>query len=137
MNTITNIDQIIAAYALVGDILNEQSIDIPVFQIAHPNKNLPEEFILVKSITQYDVWSPLINGAVEICIYVKNPRLKDDQSRPNLIRLQALSSTIVPRLKGGSKNRIAFNDIRTTLVSDPEINYFYQSIVIDTVSINA
>jgi len=79
---------------------------------------------------------PISDGTVEICIYVENDNKANDQSQPNLSRISELTDIFVSGVKDASKNKIAFNDYRITLVKDSDIRYFYQSIVINTVSIN-
>ena len=145
MNTISNIDQIIATRDLckqiiadndIKDFKNPNGLNLDVYEVAYPNKNLPDEFIVVKSIAQADDGRPISDGTVEICIYVANQKMSGDQSQPNLSRIKELTGIFVPAIRNASKNKIAFNDFRTTLVSDRDIRYFYQSIVVNTVSIN-
>ena len=136
MNSINNIDQIIATRDLCKQIMSDNGLNLDVFEVVYPNKNLPDEFLVVKSIAQSDDGRPINDGTVEICIYVGNPNKGDDQSRPNLSRISELTGIFVADIKNASKNKIAFNDFRTMLVKDNDIRYFYQSIVINTVSIN-
>ena len=144
MNSITNIDQMIATRDLCKQIIADKDIKdikdpnglLSVFEAVYPNKNLPEEFLVVKSIAQSDDGRPINDGTVEICIYVANLNKNGDQSQPNLSRIKELTGIFVPAIKNASKNKIAFNDFRTMLVKDGDIRYFYQSIVVNTVSIN-
>ena len=136
MKSVTNIEQIISAREWCKDVISDNGLDLTVFEHSYDNKNLPNEFLLVKSINQTDDGRPINDGTIEICIYVANLGKGDDQSQPNLSRLNDLTNIFIPALKDASKNKIAFNDFRTTLVHDSDIRYFYQSIVINTVSIN-
>ena len=136
MNTITNIDQIIATRDLCEEIIVNNGLDLDIYEAVYPNGNLPSEFIVVKSITQSDDGRPINEGTVEICVYVHNLDKDNDQSQPNMSRLKTLSDVFVAGIKNASKNKIAFNDFRTMLVKDTDIRYFYQSIVVETVSIN-
>jgi len=137
---IDNIDLIIATRDLCKHIMVDNDINMSVFEVGYPTKktcnNLPDEFLVVKSIVQRDTGDPKSEGAVEICIYVANRTLGADQSQANLSRIKQLTGIFVSGLQDASKNRVAFNDFRTTLVRDSDIGYFYQSIVINTVSIN-
>ena len=136
MKTISNIDQIIAARELCKQIMAENGLNLDVFDVVYPNRNLPSEFLLVKSIVQSDNGRPISDGTVEICVYVGNNQKTDDQSQPNMHRLSELTGIFIAGIRDASKNKIAFNNFRTTLVRDSDIRYFYQSIVINTVSIN-
>ena len=136
MNSISNIDLIIATRDLCKEIISGSGLNLDVFEVSYPNKNLPNEFVLVKSIVQSDDGRPISNGTVEICIYVASKDLSSDHSQPNLTRIRELTGIFVPAIKDASKNKIAFNDYRTMLVKDNDIRYFYQSIVINTISIN-
>jgi hypothetical protein len=136
MNSITNIDQIIATRDLCKQIMAGNGLNLDVFEVSYPNKNLPDEFLVVKSIAQSDDGRPINDGTVETCIYVANLKKGNDQSQPNLARISELTDIFIPGIKDASKNKIAFNDFRTMLVNDSEIRYFYQSIVINTVGIN-
>ena len=133
---IHNIDQIIAARELCRQIMADTGLNLEIFEVVYPNKNLPSEFLLVKSIVQSNDGSPIGDGTVEICIYAANNNKADDQSQPNKHRLKELSDIFVPRFKNASKNKIAFNNFRMDLVRDSNIRCFYQSIVINTASIN-
>ena len=136
MGRIDNIDLIIATRDLCKHIMVDNELDMNMFEVVYPNKNLPDEFLVVKSIIQSDTGRPISSGTVEICIYVANKKQSADQSQPNLSRIRQLTGTFVAGIKDASNNRVAFNDFRTTLVRDSDIGYFYQSIVINTVSIN-
>jgi hypothetical protein len=107
-----------------------------VHPVKHPNKELPAEFVVVKSIVQSDDGRPINAGTVEVCIYVANLDKDSDRSQPDLHRIGELTEMFLSGFKDASKNRVVFNDLRMTLVSDSNIRYFYQSIVINTVSIN-
>lgn len=136
MTSIDNIDQIVAIRDFCKQIMTDGGLNLSVYDVVYPNKKLPSEFLLVKSIAQTDDGRPISDGTVEVCIYVENLKYGDDQSQPNISRLKALTNIFIPAFKDGSKNKIAFNDFRMALVNDSDIRYFYQSIVINTVSIN-
>jgi len=134
--TINNIYQIIATRELCKQIMANSGLDLTIFDVVYPNNNLPNEFLVVKSIAQSNSGRPISDGTVEICIYVGNNNKGNDATQPNLSRIKELSDVFVDGIKNASKNKIAFNDFRTMLVKDGDIRYFYQSMVINTVSIN-
>ena len=136
MKMIDNIDQVIATRELCKQIIVDNGLNMDVFDMVYPNKNLPEEFLVAKSIVQSNDGRPISSGAVEICIYVANDNRANDKSQPNLSRISELTGIFIAGIKNASKNKIAFNDYRTMLVRDDDVRCFYQSIVINTVSIN-
>jgi len=133
---IHNIDLMIAARELCKQIMADKGLNLEIFEVVYPSENLPGEFLFVKPIIQSNDGSPTSDGTVEICIYVENNRKADDQSQPNKHRLKELTDIFIPRFRNASKNKIAFNDFRMDIVRDSNIRYFYQSIVINTKSIN-
>jgi len=92
MKTIDNIDQIIAIRDLCRQIIAENGLNLDIFEVVYPNKNLPSEFLLVKSIVQSHDGRPISDGTIEICIYAANHNKADNQSQPNLHRLAELTS---------------------------------------------
>jgi hypothetical protein len=135
MGTISNIGQMIATRDLCKQIIADNGLNLAVYDVVHPvkhpNKELPAEFVVVKSIVQSDDGKPINAGTVEVCIYVASAN-----SQPDVHRIGELTEMFVSGFKDASKNRVVFNDMRMTLVRDESIGYFYQSVVIDTVSIN-
>ena len=130
----SNISHIIATRELCRQIMDDNGIDLVVYDAVYPNKKRPDEFLVVKSIVHSDDGRPISQGAVEVCIYVANLKYGDDQSQPNLWLINDLTGIFMSGIKGASKNGVVFNDFRTMLVKDNDIRYFYQSIVIDVVS---
>jgi hypothetical protein len=130
---IDNLNLIIATRDLLNGGLGSS---IHVCDAVYPNKNLPGEFILVKALKQSDDGSVDIDGTVEVCIYVKNLQNNDDNSQPNLSRIRGLTKEVYSILFDAEKNGIFYNRIESTLVKDADIGYFYNSLVIETKSIN-
>jgi hypothetical protein len=130
---IDNLDLIIATRDLLKEKLGSS---IHVYDAVYPNKNLPGEFVLVKAIKQSDDGNVDIDGTVEICIYVKNRQNNGDNSQPDLSRISGLTKEIYPVLFDAEKNGIFFNRIDLNLVKDADLEYFYNSLIIETKSIN-
>lgn len=135
MSTIDNIDLIIAVRDLLESELPSKGLNIKVYSVVFPSKDIPKEFFLVKDITQQDKGNAVIPGTVEICIYVKNLDKEEDQSQPNLSRLKALTNIAMPILNDAIKNSTAITSIKPKLVNHPTVGYFYQSLVCETISI--
>jgi hypothetical protein len=129
---IDNLDLIIAA----RDLLREKLGSIHIYDAVYPNKNLPGEFVLVKAIRQSDDGNVNTDGTVEVCIYVKNRQENGDDSQPDLSRIRSLTKEARSILFDAEKNGVFFNRIEWNLVKDADISYFYNSLIIETESIN-
>jgi hypothetical protein len=131
-NRIDNLDLMIAARDLIKSRLPEATVCDAVY----PNGDLPDEFILVRSLGQYDGGNVDVDGRVEVCVYVRNLSLNGDNSQPDLHRLKAVTEGVIAVLYDAQRNGIFFQDIQGTLVKDSSIGYFYNSLIIKTKSIN-
>jgi hypothetical protein len=129
---IDNMDLIVAT----RDLLKESLGSIAIYDAVYPNKNLPGEFILVRALRQSDDGNVDTDGRVEVCIYVKNLQKGGDGSQPNLSRIRGLTKEVYPVLFDAEKNGIFYNRIEIQLVKDADLGYFYNSLVIETKSIN-
>jgi hypothetical protein len=132
-NRIDNLDLIVATRDLLTENLTGS---IRVYDVVYPNKNIPDEFVLVKALRQSDDGNVNVGGTVEVCVYVKNLQENDDNSRPDLSRLNILTKEVYSVLFDAEKNGIFYNEIETSLVKDADTGYFYNSLVIETESIN-
>jgi hypothetical protein len=130
---IDNLDLIIAARDLLKEKLGSS---IHVYDAVYPNKGLPGEFVLVRALKQSDDGNVDIDGTVEVCIYVKNLQENGDGSRPDLSRIRGLTKEIYAILFDAEKNGVFFNRIDLNLVKDADTGYFYNSLIIETKSIN-
>ena len=130
---IDNMDLIIATRDLLKGVLGDS---IQVYDAVYPNKNLPGEFILVKALKQFDDGNVAVDGRVEVCIYVKNRQEGDDSSQPDLSRINSLTKEAYSILFDAEKNGVFYNRTEISLVRDAGTGYFYNSLVIETKSIN-
>lgn len=129
---INNMDLIIAT----RDLLKGSLGSIHIYDAVYPNRNLPDEFILVKALKQSDDGNVDVDGTVEICIYVKNLQKGDDHSLPNLSRIHGLTREVYSVIYDAEKNGVFYNRIEGSLVKDSDTGYFYNSLIIETKSIN-
>jgi hypothetical protein len=129
---IDNLDLIIAT----RDLLKDRLGSIHIYDAVYPNKNLPGEFVLVKALKQSDDGNVDTDGTVEVCVYVKNLQKNGDDSQPALSRIRSLTKEVYPVLFDAEKNGVFFNRIDLNLVKDADISYFYNSLIIETKSIN-
>jgi hypothetical protein len=129
---IDNIDLLIAA----RDLIKSGLTNAIVYDAVCPNKNLPDEFILVKAGRQFDGGNVDVDGIVEVCVYARNLDGNDDNTQPDLHRLKPLTESVYAILFDAQKNGIFFQDTEITLVKDGDIGYFYNSLIIETKSIN-
>ena len=134
-NTVDNIDGIMAIRDLLEENIQEKQMKIAVYPLVFPETKRPDEFILVKDFPFHDVGNAVINGAIEVCIYVKNLSKQTDQSTPNLERIKELTNVFLPILNDGLKYSTAVVSTKSTTVRHKEINSFYQSIICETISI--
>jgi hypothetical protein len=130
---IDNLDLIIAARDLLK---SGMSSPVQIYDAVYPNKNLPDEFILVKALKQSDDGNVDVDGAIEVCIYVKNLQNGDDNSLPDLSRIKSLTKEAYSILFDAEKNGVFFIRLEFNLVKDADIGYFYNSLIIETKSIN-
>jgi hypothetical protein len=129
---IDNIDLIVAT----RELLTGAGIAVPVYDAVYPNKGLPGEFVVVKALKQWDDGNVAVDGTVEVCVYVRNLQKGDDVSQPNLSRLRSLTRSVYGVLFDAEKKGVFYNRIEASLVKDGDIGYFYNSLVIETKSIN-
>jgi hypothetical protein len=132
VNRIDNIDLLIAARDLIASGLT----GVVIYDAVYPNKNLPGEFVLVKAGRQFDGGNVDVGGVIEVCVYVKNREENDDNTLPDLHRLKGLTERVYAALYDAQKNGVFFQDTEITLVKDGDIGYFYNSLIIETRSIN-
>jgi len=128
--TIDNIDKILA----LEEILKPTGYDI--FLHSFTSETLPDRFLLAKSINQHDDGNTLIDGTAEVCIYAKNLKRGNDQSLPNLSVIKEMTNIVLPLLNDGQKNQIFFNSLATNIVNDADIRYHYNSVILETKSVN-
>jgi hypothetical protein len=135
-NRIDNLDLLIAA----RDLIKAAMPYIAVYDYQHPqlnlNEPLPSEFIVVRPIAQHDRGGVIVDGTVEVAIYVTNIRTGSDNSQPNLPLLKSLTELTYATLFDAQRNGVFFNNIDVTLVRDANLGYFYNSFIISTKSIN-
>jgi hypothetical protein len=130
---IDNVDLIVATRDLLEGGL---SGSVQIYDAVYPNKHLPEAFVLVKALRQLDDGNVDVDGRVEVCVYVKNLQKGDDRSLPNLSRIRSLTKDAYSVVFDAEKNGVFYNRIESTLVKDADIGYFYNSLIIETKSIN-
>lgn len=141
MNQIVNTEIVISARKFLISEFKKPKIDLSslkVYSYAHPLKNLPDTFILVKTVGALrDVGNLNVNGHLEVCVYAKNLVQEEDQSQPSLSVINNLTKKVLSILDDAIFDNTAIVSLSPTLVSDPDIKYFYNSIICETVNIKS
>lgn len=107
---------------------------IPLFQVQHSSE-MPDSFILVKVLSNNDDGSILQRGVVELCIYAKNLPNNGNGLLPNLTAINNITKMVYDKLTNTIFSNISITNIRSTIVSDQDNGYHYNSLIINNVNI--
>lgn len=133
-------DEVIALFDngnMPNDILKYSEVFIPFFQHQYASDSgnaadLPTTFILTKVLNQNYRGDILQNGVLEVCLYTKNINGK---TLPNLRALTTLTDKFSDKIVDAIFDNIAEVRTRSTIVSDIDIHYHYNSFIINIISL--
>ena len=141
MKNIVNTGIILSARKFLLQELSKPDIalsSMEIYSLIHTNKNLPDTFILVKTVgSLLDIGNVDVDGTLEVCIYAKNLEQGDDQTQPDLSTLDGLVKKIMPVLNDAIFEDTAITSIAPQLVSDSTNRYFYYSLICETKSVKS
>ncbi|MBK5722426.1 hypothetical protein JGH11_16235 [Dysgonomonas sp. Marseille-P4677] len=139
MNQIINTQVIInARNYLLSKFAEVELSTLKVYPMVHPSKNLPSQFVVVKTIGGLnDIGNVDVDGTLEFCLYALNLNAGDDQTQPDLMTIHNLTQKIVPILNDAVFENTAITAIRQQIVSHSEIKYFYNSLVCQTINLKS
>lgn len=139
MKQIVNIEVILSVCDFLSKELTKPDINLAsltVYPFVHPSKNLPGAFLVVKAIAGFDdIGNVDVDGVLEFCIYVRNLNKGDDQTQPDYTTINNLTKEVMQILDGAVIGNTVITSIKPTLVSDPDIRYFYNSLICETLSV--
>lgn len=116
------------------DVKNIERYFIPIYQVQHSSV-MPNEFVLVKSLSQIDNGSVLQNGYAEVCLYAKNVQLKSNSTLPNLTFLQTFTEMVYSKLDNTIFDNFSITNIRSTIVNDADNGYHYNSLLLNLINV--
>lgn len=134
MSTFTNLDLIIQICNYLAGELQKKGLSYPVYAVAYP-KDKADRFFLVAPVAFDDEGRRSIDSVVEVSAYAKNLSQSADQTQPDLEAINEMTRIIQPLLLDAIIQNTSIISIRPTLVSDPDIRYFYNSIVCEVFSV--
>ena len=116
------------------DAKNIERYFIPIYQVQH-SSIMPNEFVLVKSLSQIDNGSVLQNGYAEVCLYAKNVQLKSNSTLPNISMLTTLTNMVYSKLDNTIFDNFSITNIRSTTVNDADNGYHYNSLLLTLLNV--
>lgn len=116
------------------DVKNIERYFIPIYQVQH-SSIMPNEFVLVKSLSQIDDGSVKQNGYAEVCLYAKNVQLKSNSTLPNISMLTTLTNMVYSKLDNTIFDNFSITNIRSTTVNDADNGFHYNSLLLNLINV--
>lgn len=127
-------ETLLASEALEGVTTEGEIVVPPVYAVVHP-KSPVGNFVLVKPVVRFDGGGRSFDSVIEVSVYAQNLVQNKDQSQPDLDSINSVTQVVEGLLQGVVVGNSVFTSLRTTLVSDREIGYFYNSIVCEVFNV--